>query len=100
MRWCEGGPRLWKMGANELERRRWNDPTWVAAWPRRERLTQEVTAYLLEHLEPSEGERVLDVGSGGGRTTLAIGAAVGSGAAVGADLSEPLCALATRRAIQ
>ncbi|MDQ6804456.1 MAG: methyltransferase domain-containing protein, partial [Actinomycetota bacterium] len=45
------------------------------------------------------GERVLDVGSGGGLASLAAGRAVGSeGAVVGADLSAPLTALASRRA--
>ncbi len=33
--------------ANEFERRRWNDENWTAVWPKRERLTDEVTAYLL-----------------------------------------------------
>ena len=45
------------------------------------------------------GERVLDVGCGGGRTSLAAGEAVGmAGYVVGADISEPLRALADRRA--
>ena len=88
------------MGTNEVERQRWNDPSWTAAWPRRERLTSNVTGYLLEHLRPAEGERVLDVGSGGGGTTLAIAEAVGTGSVVGADISGPLCALATGRAAE
>jgi SAM-dependent methyltransferase len=84
---------------NETERQRWNDEQWAAQWPKRERLTDEVTAFLLEAAALQPGERVLDVGCGGGRTSLAAGRAVGpEGAVVGADLSSPLSALAARRA--
>jgi hypothetical protein len=31
------------METNQAERERWNDERWAAAWPRRERLTDEVT---------------------------------------------------------
>jgi SAM-dependent methyltransferase len=45
------------------------------------------------------GERVLDVGCGGGKTSLAAARLVGAeGAVIGADLSTPLTALAKRRA--
>ncbi len=84
---------------NEAERRRWNDEHWAAVWPRRERLTDAVTAFLLDAADLRPRERVLDVGCGGGRTSLAAGRAVGSeGAVVGADVSAPLNALASRRA--
>ena len=33
--------------ANERESKRWNDDQWVAAWPKRERLTEALTPYLL-----------------------------------------------------
>lgn len=85
--------------SNEAERQRWNDERWAAQWPKRERLTDAVTAFLLEAAALQPGERVLDVGCGGGRTSLAAGRAVGPGGAVaGADLSAPLSALARRRA--
>ncbi|MDA8290433.1 MAG: class I SAM-dependent methyltransferase [Actinomycetota bacterium] len=84
--------------ANEEERRRWNDPRWVSTWPRRERMTAEVTSYLLDHLAPSPGERVLEIGSGGGTATFAIAERLPSGSVTGADISAPLCALARSRA--
>jgi SAM-dependent methyltransferase len=85
--------------ANEAQQRRWNDDYWVRVWPKRELLTNLVTDQLLDHLQPKPGEQVLDVGCGGGLTTLALGEAVGSaGAVVGYDLSSPLLALAGSRA--
>ncbi|MBO0692542.1 MAG: class I SAM-dependent methyltransferase, partial [Acidimicrobiaceae bacterium] len=87
------------MVANEAEQRRWNDDYWVRVWPRREELTNLVTDKLLDHLRVQPGEHVLDVGCGGGLTTLALGGRVGpSGLVVGYDLSEPLLALARSRA--
>jgi SAM-dependent methyltransferase len=86
-------------GDNELERRRWNDQHWTDAWPRRERLTGAVTPLLLARAALRPGQRVLDVGSGGGNATLAAAAGVGAGGQVtGADLSGPLVDLARRRA--
>jgi SAM-dependent methyltransferase len=85
--------------ANELEQRRWNDEHWAEVWPRREQLTRPVTDLLLEHLQPEEGQKVLDVGSGGGATTFAVASRVGAGGSVvGADISAPLVRLATGRA--
>ncbi len=89
------------METNEAERRRWNDERWAAVWPKRERLTDAVTAFVLEAAALRPGERVLDVGCGGGKTSLAAARAVGGdGAVVGADLSAPLRALAARRAAE
>jgi SAM-dependent methyltransferase len=89
------------MTANEAERRRWNEPSWVAAWPKREVLTDAVTPFLLDKLALQSGERVLDIGCGGGKATIAAARAVGaSGRAVGADLSGPLTELAARRAAE
>ena len=87
------------MGPNETERRRWNDPYWSGVWPRREQLTGAVTPLLLEHLQLMPGERVLDIGSGAGITSIAASALVGTtGEVVGADISAPLVAFSTRRA--
>jgi SAM-dependent methyltransferase len=84
--------------SNDAERRRWNDPAWVARWLNRQALTSEVSGYLLDALVPAAGERILEIGSGAGRATLALAAAVGRGAVTGADISSPLCELARQRA--
>lgn len=86
---------------NQAERKRWNDERWTAAWPRRERLTDQVTPLLLDALAPRRGERVLDVGCGGGKSALAAALRVGSeGAVIGADISAPLTQLAEGRAAE
>jgi SAM-dependent methyltransferase len=87
------------MSPNENERRRWNDDYWTSVWPRREALTSPVTDLLLDHLQLRPGERVLDIGSGGGLTSLAAARLVApDGEVVGADLSEPLVDLSRQRA--
>jgi len=87
------------MATNEVERRRWNNPYWTRVWPRREELTGLVTPVLFDHLGLRPGERVLDIGSGGGATSIAAGRRVGpTGTVVGADISEDLVRLARRRA--
>ncbi len=89
------------MGANEFEQRRWNDERWVAVWPKRERLTDAISEYLLDAAALRLGERVLDIGCGGGKTSMAAARLVGSeGAVVGADLSAPLSELAEQRAAE
>jgi ubiquinone/menaquinone biosynthesis C-methylase UbiE len=85
---------------NEAERRRWNDERWAAVWPKRERLTDAVTAFVLDAVALRAGESVLDVGCGGGKMSLAAARVVGAeGVVVGADISMPLCRLAVRRAV-
>lgn len=87
--------------ANETERRRWNDGRWVDEWTKREQMTDVVTPVLLAAAAPAPGERVLDVGCGGGKTSLAAARAVGpDGLVVGADLSDHLAGLARRRAAE
>jgi SAM-dependent methyltransferase len=87
------------VATNEAEREHWNDARWTAVWPKRERLTTEVTAYVLGAAALQPGERVVDIGCGGGGTSLAAASAVGpDGLVVGADLSVPLLGLAGSRA--
>jgi SAM-dependent methyltransferase len=60
-----------------------------------------VTHVVLEHLAPGVGERIVDIGSGGGRLAIATAAEVGlSGQVVGVDLSERLVELARTRAAE
>jgi SAM-dependent methyltransferase len=84
------------MQANSAERRRWNDPYWTSVWPNREELTSAVTTFLLDHLEPSPTDRILEVGPGGGTATFEIAARVSE--IVGVDVSRPLVDLARQRA--
>jgi SAM-dependent methyltransferase len=83
---------------NEAERRRWNDEYWASAWLRREPLTNAVTELLLDAAGLLAGDRVVDIGSGGGTATFAAAQSVGpTGSVVGADISVPLVAYATQR---
>jgi SAM-dependent methyltransferase len=84
---------------NEAERRRWNDERWTTYWPRREALTGAATSSLMMALGLQPGERVLDVGTGGGSSTIEAARRVGpKGTVLGIDLSEALAALARDRA--
>jgi len=87
------------MPANQSQREQWNADAQVRNWPKRERVTTAITAPLLELLAPQPGERLLEVGSGGGLAAIEAARAVGpAGAVTGFDLSAGLCALATQRA--
>jgi SAM-dependent methyltransferase len=87
--------------ANEGERKRWNDEHWTAAWPRRERLTNEVSPFLLDAVGARPGQRVSDIGCGGGNLTLALAKLVEPGGeAIGIDISAPLLELARNRAVE
>lgn len=84
---------------NAFERWRWNDEYWTSTWPAREALTGSASASLLARLALRDGERVLDVGSGAGTTTIEAARSVApSGEVVGADISAPLVAFAERSA--
>jgi SAM-dependent methyltransferase len=88
-------------GANQAQRRHWNDAVRLAAWRRREPMTAAVTPALFGHASFEAGGRILDVGCGGGRTTIAAARDVGPGGeAVGADLSAPLLDLARQRSAE
>ena len=77
------------MVSNDGERRRWSDPAMVASWPSRETLTDSVMPRLLKLASAQPGERVLDIGSGGGKATLVVGESVlQTGEVVGADISQ------------
>lgn len=85
--------------ANEGQHRQWNNPDWVKTWKGLEPSVSNVLEPLLNALAAKPGENVLDVGCGGGLTTLSIAQEVGpNGSAVGFDISEALLELATSRA--
>jgi SAM-dependent methyltransferase len=85
--------------ANEAEIRRWNDERWTSQWPQREKLTGAVSPHLGRALGPRAGQRVLDIGCGGGGLAIAVAHAVGDdGLVVGVDVSVALLDLARGRA--
>ncbi len=87
------------MADNDAERRRWSDDRWEQVWPKREQLTDAVSDRLLRALDVQSGERVLDIGCGGGRLSLRLAEQAGpSGSVVGADISPSMVRLASRRA--
>lgn len=74
---------------------------WLANLSRFESMLAPIGAALLARADYQPGERVLDIGCGGGGTTLAIGKAVApAGEALGIDISPDLAAYATRRAAE
>lgn len=78
----------------------WNRREVVARWRDVESSNSAVTAELFNALKLQPGERVLDIGCGGGRTTLDAAALVGtSGKATGFDISEPMLEMARERAV-
>jgi|SRR5579875_4976 len=85
--------------ANEAQRRHWNSDVRLTRWRSREPMTTTVVATLTGHAGVEAGQRVLDVGCGGGRTTIAVAIRTGpDGAVTGADISAPMLDLARRRA--
>lgn len=72
---------------------------WVEAQESLDRLLAPFEKQLVEAVTDQGATRVLDIGCGTGSTTLAIARSLGSnGTAVGLDISEPMIALAKRRA--
>jgi len=80
----------------------WNEvagPTWADLAPLLDRQLGPVTRRALEALDPREGDRVLDVGCGCGRSSLDLAARVGPGGCVlGVDVSRPMLEIARARA--
>lgn len=87
--------------ANADQSEFWNTeagPRWVAREADLDALHSAVTGMLLAECAPVSGEAILDVGCGGGASSLAFAEAVGaSGRVLGLDLSRPLLARAEAR---
>mgnify|MGYP002380509440 CR=1 FL=1 len=79
----------------------WNEDggrRWVQNIDRVERMIEPLSARLLEFAAPRAGERVLDVGCGGGVTSAALARAVGpEGRVLGVDVSAIILEVARRR---
>ncbi len=79
----------------------WNEEggeRWVENIDRLENMISNLSDHLLAHAAPSAGENVLDIGCGGGITSAALAAAVGSsGEVLGADISEVILKVARYR---
>jgi SAM-dependent methyltransferase len=87
------------MTTNQAQREQWNDEDQVRNWPKRERISIAATPPLIAKLAPRPGERVLDIGSGGGLAAIEAARAVGdAGHVTGYDISEGLVRLAQQRA--
>lgn len=72
---------------------------WLQLQGLMERLYLPISDAILDRLDPPAGVRVLDVGCGGGATTLALAGRVGlDGQAVGVDISRALLDSARRQA--
>jgi SAM-dependent methyltransferase len=85
--------------ANTAERKHWNDDSWITLWLQREPVTHRAMPRLLDALGLQAGERVLDIGCGGGAGTIECARLVGAGGHVtGIDISDALVRLARERA--
>lgn len=87
------------MSANQRQSQAWNGPESAHYVDHADRYDRQLAPFgdaLLERVQLDSSHAVLDVGCGSGATTLA--AARVAGTALGADLSEPLLAVAADRA--
>jgi len=79
----------------------WNGPAgerWAKAQDRIDHHLGLITEALIAFARPAEGERVLDIGCGGGTTALMLRERVGpNGAVTGIDISAPILAIARAR---
>jgi SAM-dependent methyltransferase len=84
----------WRQGPNAEQIEHWNADEaehWVREADRYDAMLRPFGELAMDRAGVSAGERVLDVGCGGGQTTLAIAERVGArGAITGIDISEPL----------
>lgn len=79
--WNEGGGRRWSENIDRIER-----------------MLQPLGTRLVEFAQPRQGEKVLDVGCGGGLTSKAFTDAVGpTGEVLGLDVSTQILAIARER---
>lgn len=87
---------------NAQQREYWNGPggeRWSKAQDRIDRHLGLITEALMAHAAPQTGERVLDIGCGGGTTALSIRERIGpEGAVTGIDISAPNLGVARARA--
>lgn len=89
------------MSEGALNAEYWNGEggqTWIANIDKTEALLEPLSAVLIERMAAQPGESVLDVGCGGGRTTIELARAVGAeGSALGLDISTPILEVAQTR---
>lgn len=88
--------------ANPEQAEAWNGDEgedWVRQAPRYERSGVHHRPHLINPEVISEGDRVLDIGCGTGRSTIEAARLVGSGSVVGVDLSGPMLGYARERAV-
>jgi SAM-dependent methyltransferase len=91
--------------ANVRQAQSWNGDSgrsWVALQSTLDRTLKPFEDLLVERVvfaAPATGSRILDVGCGTGATTIALAAQLGiDGACTGLDISEPMIAMARKRA--
>lgn len=71
--------------------------SWADEWKRTDRSFSMLTEHLLDRVRSLDFARVLDVGSGAGELSLAIGRAYPAAQVVGVDVSSPLVEAASER---